>query len=247
MNSDFKDKVIVVTGVLGRLGKILKDSFEREGAVVWGLDLEKNNESNYISVDIRQEKEVEEAFKYINSKGLGIDILVNNAGISIDANFLDRTSKDFQKVIDVNLKGTFSCIKSYVKSYDLREQELGSIVNIGSVFGVVSSDFRNYTDYTFMSPEVYGASKAGIIQMTKYFAVHLASRNIRVNCVSPGGIINRENLQGPDFIKKYSEKVPMGRMGELNEMIGAVLYFCGDMASYTTGQNLVIDGGLTSW
>ena len=122
-----------------------------------------------------------------------------------------------------------------------------SIINIGSIFGVVSPDFRNYTDLPRKSPEIYGASKAGVIQMTKYFSVNLAERNIRVNCVSPGGIFNPKNPQGKDFIDNYSFRVPMKRMAEEKEIVGAILYLASSAASYTTGQNILIDGGLTSW
>ena len=83
--------------------------------------------------------------------------------------------------------------------------------------------------------------------MTKYFAVHLADRNIRVNCVSPGGILNPENPQGEDIQKNYAFRTPMKRMANTEEMVGAILYLAGDAASYTTGQNIVIDGGFTAW
>ena len=83
--------------------------------------------------------------------------------------------------------------------------------------------------------------------MTKYFSVYLADRNIRVNCVSPGGILNPNNLQGEDFQKNYNFRTPMNRMANTEEIVGAVLYFAGDSASYTTGQNIIIDGGFTAW
>ena len=90
-------------------------------------------------------------------------------------------------------------------------------------------------------------SKAGIIQMSKYFAVHLAERNIRCNSVSPGGIFNPENPQGKDFISKYSDRCPMKRMAKSEEIIGAIVYLSSDLASYTTGQNITVDGGTSAW
>ena len=83
--------------------------------------------------------------------------------------------------------------------------------------------------------------------MTKYFSVHLADRNIRVNCISPGGILNSNNPQGTDFQNNYNFRTPMKRMAVSKDMAGAVLYLAGDSASYTTGQNIIIDGGLTAW
>ena len=118
---------------------------------------------------------------------------------------------------------------------------------LGSIFGVVSSDFRNYTDCARLGSEVYGATKAGIIQMTKYFSVHLADRNIRVNAVSPGGILNEENPQGEDFQKNYAFRSPMKRMAKSQEMVGAVIYLASQAASYTSGQNIVVDGAMSSW
>ena len=172
---------------------------------------------------------------------------MNNAGVSTFEPFEDRPVESFDWVMNVNLKGTFLCIQSYVHVFDKFRLKRGSIVNIGSVFGIVSPDFRNYTDCKRRNSEVYGATKAAVIQMTKYFAVHLAERNIRVNAVSPGGIFNPESPQGEDFIENYSFRCPMKRMGDDTELIGAIVYLASDAASYTTGQNIVIDGGMTCW
>ncbi len=120
-------------------------------------------------------------------------------------------------------------------------------MNIGSIFGAVSPDFRNYTDCDRKNSEVYGATKAGIIQMTKYFGVHLADRNIRVNCLSPGGMFNPELPQGEDFIKNYSHRCPMGRMAKADEMIGGLFYLSSEASAYTTGQNIIVDGGMSCW
>jgi NAD(P)-dependent dehydrogenase (short-subunit alcohol dehydrogenase family) len=115
------------------------------------------------------------------------------------------------------------------------------------MYGVISPDFRIYTDCARKNSEIYGATKAAIIQMTRYFAVHLAQRNIRVNAISPGGIFNPQAPQGDDFIKNYSYRCPMQRMARADEMVGATLYLASDAASYTTGQNIVIDGGMSCW
>ena len=111
--------------------------------------------------------------------------------------FEDRTEEDFDQVISTNLKSVFFDIQNFVRKFDQNNQSSAKILIIGSIFGTVSSDFRNYTDLNRKSPECYGASKAGVIQMTKYFAVHLAKRDISVNCVSPGGIFDPKNPQPP--------------------------------------------------
>ncbi len=229
------DKTVLVTGANGQLGTVLCEALTAAGARVTGLDLP--------ATDITDKKAVAAAFDRLGP----IDILINNAGISTFEPFESRPEEKFDQVMDVNLKGTFFCIQEYVAAFDRRKQTAGSIVNIASVFGVVSPDFRNYTDCRRQSPEVYGATKAGIIQMTRYFAVHLAERKIRVNAVSPGGIFNPKNPQGEDFVKNYSFRVPLKRMANDDEMVGAVLYLAGEAASYTTGQNIVVDGGMTAW
>lgn len=242
-------KIVVVTGVNGQLGTCLYEHFEKAGSKVIGIDLGETDHSNleYYSLDISNKKKVGETLSSIFEMHGRIDCLINNAGVSTFEPFEERPEESFDWVMSVNLKGTFLCIQEYVNLYDAYNCQLGSILNIGSIFGVVSPDYRNYTDCLRKNSEVYGATKAGIIQMTKYFSVHLAERNIRVNCISPGGLFNPENPQGDDFIKNYSFRCPMNRMGLVEEMCGAALYFASSASSYTTGQNLVIDGGLTSW
>ena len=137
--------------------------------------------------------------------------------------------------------------RSQGKKRARKKDHTGSIVNIASMYGSISPDPRIYTDCDRKNSEVYGATKAGIIQMTRYFAVHLAEMNIRVNCVSPGGLYNPDAPQGEDFVKNYSYRNPMGRMGNAEEIIGVVLYLSSNAASYTNGQNIVVDGGMTSW
>ncbi|MCQ9208446.1 MAG: SDR family oxidoreductase [Omnitrophica bacterium] len=248
-----KDKVVVVTGAVGQLGAVLCDAFLRAGAKVVGVDQEVSQNKvegiDHYKLDNTDKKQVMKVFGDIMAKYKKIDVLVNNAGVSTFAPFEERTEEDFDWVMDVNLKGTFFCIQAYVNLYDEYKLKAGSIINIGSIFGVVSPDFRVYTDTDCprKNSEIYGATKAGIIQMTKYFAVHLADRGIRVNAVSPGGILNPENPQGRDFQKNYGFRCPMKRMAKEQEIPGAVIYLASDCASYTTGQNIMVDGGFSCW
>ena len=123
-----------------------------------------------------------------------------------------------------------------------------SIVNTGSLFGTRSPDERNYIDLDRKNSEVYGASKAGIEQMTRYFGAHLGRYNIRVNCVSPGGILNELSPQGEKFQELYNYRVPLARMGLYDEMVGAYEFLLSNSAaSYVTGQIINVDGGYTSW
>ena len=245
------NKVAVVTGAAGQLGSVLCNAFQQAGTKTVSLDLNIENNLNgkidYYKLDITNKQEIREVFGAIIKKYGSIDILVNNAGVTTFESFEQRPEESFDMVMDVNLKGTFFCIQEYVNLVDKYRLPGGSIINIGSIFGVVSPDFRNYTDCDRRNSEVYGATKAGVIQMTKYFAVHLAERNIRVNAVSPGGIFNPKAPQGENFVKSYSFRCPAKRMANDDEMIGAVLYLSSDAASYTTGQNIIVDGGLSCW
>lgn len=235
---DIKEKNVLITGGKGQVGAYLKSVFEKHCKSVIAVDFE--------DFDVTSEKETSDFFEDLYRK-CNVDVLINNAGISTFEPFLERKEKDFKKVLDVNLWGSFNCIKNYVKNYKKANQTEGKIINVGSIYGLVSPDPRIYTDLKRHSPEVYGASKAGLIQMTKYFAVHLSSLNIQVNCVSPGGIFNNENPQGEDFISNYSTRCPQDRMANLEDMIGPFLFLSSNFSNYVNGQNIVVDGGFTSW
>ena len=246
-----KGKVIVVTGGTGQLGiQICKTCVGMKAKVI-ALDkaISKGRLTGiqYLQVDITKKDEVFSAFKNIFKQYGRVDVLINNAGASVFEPFEERGEKSLDFVMDVNLKGTFFCIQSYVNLFDKYKLKAGAIVNIASFYGMISPDFRIYTDCKRKNSEIYGATKAGVIQMTKYFGVHLAGRNIRVNAVSPGGIYNQKNPQGSDFLKNYSFRCPMNRMCKDTEVTGAIIYLSSDASSYTTGHNLVVDGGMTCW
>ena len=252
INMDHKGKVVVITGISGQLGKLLALEYIDLGAKVIGLDFMTPNTSesesipfNFIKLDIRNAKSVDETFKTLISRFSGVDILINNAGAATFEHFLDRTEENIDLMMDVNLKGTFNCIKSFVKSGSSKNSGR-SIVNIGSIYGSVSPDFRVYEEGDRRSSEMYGATKAGVIQMTKYFAVELAKAGIRVNAVSPGGIFNPANPQAKQFIENYSYRTPLGRMASTSEITHAVVFLTSDLASYITGHNLVVDGGYSA-
>jgi NAD(P)-dependent dehydrogenase (short-subunit alcohol dehydrogenase family) len=248
---DIKGKVVVVTGATGQLGRTFMGALGTLGAKTFGIDTNVQNPevpaAGYFKADMSVKEEVKAALEEIFKTEKKVDLLVNNAGVSVFEPFEQRTDEKFDWVMDVNIKGVFNCIQSYVNLYDQHQCKQGAIVNIGSHYGVISPDFRIYGKGDRRNSEVYGASKAAVIQMTKYFAVHLADRNIRVNCVSPGGIFNPRTPQSEGFQRNYEERVPMKRMGNQEEMVGAIVYLASAAASYTTGQNLVIDGGMTCW
>jgi len=256
---NLSNEVVLVTGAVGQLGSSIVNGLLDNNAKVIATDttiesLEKSanrwnwNQETVIlkECNITKREEITAAIeKGSNTYGY-VSALVANAGVSVFEPYLERTEESIDWVMDVNIKGTLLCIQEFLKHRKNQGGE-GNIVNIGSHYGVVSPDPRIYTDCERKNSEIYGATKSGILQMTKYFAVHAAEHKVRVNAVSPGGIRNSDSPQGEDFQKNYSYRCPMGRMAETHEMIGAILFLLSPAASYINGQNIIIDGGTTCW
>jgi len=250
----FANKTVLVTGAVGQLGVQYCKAFANEGANIMVTDLDKKKcdklatelcggDHKGLELDVSDPLSVKNCFSIVEKHYGGIDVLINNAGISVFEPFELRSFEDFMSVMKVNAGGTFLCIQACTNIM-VRNKIKGNIINIGSIYGVVSGDPRIYSAGDRKTPECYGASKAAIIQMTKYFAVHLAEYNIRVNCISPGGVFNN---QSHGFVEKYINRTPMMRMANETELSDAALFLASDDASYITGQNIVVDGGWTSW
>lgn len=187
-----------------------------------------------------------------------IDILINNAakdpkvkkeaGLTPDSRFETMSQEYWQEGIDAALNGTFYC--SQIVSNKMLKTGGGVILNISSDLGVIAPDQRLYRkdlvaeDKQNVKPITYSAAKWAIIGMTKYLSVYFAKRGIRVNCLSPTGVYNDHP---EEFVKKLSNIIPMGRMADINEYKGAIVFLCSDASSYMTGENMVIDGGKTVW
>jgi NAD(P)-dependent dehydrogenase (short-subunit alcohol dehydrogenase family) len=247
-----KDKTVVVTGCNGQIGRELCEQYASVGANVVGIDKSEDKSLDltlanftYFTSDIRDSESVNNCFEKVRLKFENIDILVNNAGVASFDHYLNRSEEDLDFMMDVNLKGTFHCIRAFISCMGL-ESRARSIVNIGSIYGIVSPDFRIYSEGDRRSPEMYGATKAGVIQMTKYFAVDLAKCGVRVNSISPGGVFNPRSPQDPGFVRAYNERSPMGRMASESEVASASIFLTSDLASYITGHNLLVDGGYSS-
>jgi NAD(P)-dependent dehydrogenase (short-subunit alcohol dehydrogenase family) len=259
-NYKINESVIFVTGSAGQLGQAIVKSALESGAKVICTDISIDNlkkisndndwgeNAMLLQVDITNKESIEIAFNKALEKFGKVDSLVNNAGISVFEPWSQRSEEDFDSVMDVNLKGTFLCMK-YFFQYLIKSKNIGAVVNVASHYGVISPDPRIYTDCNRRNSEVYGASKAGVIQMTKYFSVNAIAdgASVRVNAIAPGGILNQNDPQGEDFQRLYSERCPMKRMANVEEMVGPVLFLLSSDSSYINGQTLVIDGGMTSW
>lgn len=164
-----------------------------------------------------------------------IDILVNNAGAAITKPALELTEEDWDKIVDLNLKGQFFLAQAVGKL--MKEQKSGSIINIASVFGVI-------VDSNILP---YNVSKAGLIQMTKALASEWARYNIRVNTVSPGYVItsmNEKEFNNSNILNHILKKIPQRHLGEVCDIVGSVLYLASDASRFTTGSNILVDGGM---
>jgi NAD(P)-dependent dehydrogenase (short-subunit alcohol dehydrogenase family) len=145
--------------------------------------------------------------------------------------------------MDVNIAGTILMTKNFMKINKHSQIPL-RVVNLGSIYGEVAPDLSIYGDTPRMSSEVYGMTKAAVINFTKYLASFYKGTNARFNCVSPGGI---EFNQGPEFKKKYSAKVPLKRMAKPDEISEVICFLLSEKSSYINGENILTDGGFTKW
>jgi NAD(P)-dependent dehydrogenase (short-subunit alcohol dehydrogenase family) len=203
-------------------------------------------------VDTRDAESIAGFFDEVRAEYSGLDVLINNAQMKPDgfyASFEDYRKDALMAVLDANLAGVvISCQHACV---DFLRQGHGNIINVSSVYGHVGADQRLYAgvrnpyfpDRPFSSPVSYAVSKAGIESLTRYLASYYRGRNIRVNCLIPGGVFDNHDK---NFVENYSYRTLLGRMAEKNEYNGAILFLASDASSYMTGANLIVDGGWTA-
>jgi NAD(P)-dependent dehydrogenase (short-subunit alcohol dehydrogenase family) len=238
-------KVIVVTGGNGLIGKSLVENVNSENGICINADLhDTNDDLTNINCDVTNDTSIDNTINLVLKKYGKIDGLVNNA--------YPRTSDWGEKFENISSSSWKSNIEMQLNSIFLFSQKVlphmlnrkfGSIINIGSIYGVVGPDFSVYENTELTMPAAYSAIKGGVINFTRYLASYYGKDNIRVNCVSPGGIFNN---QPTEFVKNYEYKVPMKRMGKPEDISPAVSFLLSDESSYITGQNLIIDGGWTA-
>ena len=244
-----------ITGINGQLGASLSSGFEESGWIIYGMDLNKSESIHsqyFCSGNVTDRSSFKKLFGLAENSIGDHDCLclINNAGVSIFSDSENRSIEEFRYVTDVNMLGPlFGMTELKIFADELNKSFSGiqySVINIGSIYGILSPDNSIYTDTARNNSEIYGATKAGLAQMTKYFATRYAKIPISINCVAPGGILNRD-LQGPDFIKNYSRRVPMGRMCNANELANLCVKISEPGCSYLTGQVIALDGGLSAW
>lgn len=241
-----ENKIIIVTGGSGLIGKEIVSDLNKRGAVTINADITVKTDLNsgLLNMDITDESSIQNGIDLIWDKWKRIDGLVNNAyprtkdwGV-----FFENINYDsWRKNVDMQMNSVFLLCQKVLKY--MNERKDGSIVNIASIYGIVGNDFSLYEDYGGTSPAAYSAIKGGIINFTRYLASYFGKKGIRINCVSPGGIYDNQH---PSFVAKYEAKVPIGRMGNPDDIAPAVSFLLSDESKYITGQNLVIDGGWTA-
>ena len=266
-------KVIVMFGGNGHLGRQFCKAILDSGARLYSCDTNINEtdeikqlkkeypqQFNLIKVDATKTKELEIIYRKIVTEEKKVDVLINATTMKSDDFYLpfEEVSLDSWNIgILGNLTIPFLTIQTFIPI--MKANKKGSIINISSHYGKVGNDQRIYEGsnlhevYIKDSPDikqiyshgVYNAAKGGVNNFTRYLAAYYGACNIRVNSLSPGGI--HRGSENEVFLKKYSEKVPLGRKANIDEMDGALIFLASDASSYVTGHDLVVDGGYTIW
>jgi 3-oxoacyl-[acyl-carrier protein] reductase len=231
-----ESKVAIVTGGARGIGLGIADKLASLGAKVIVADIhEETTEHTFIRCDVSDMSNVKAMVEEVLNKFQRIDILVNNAGIYPPTSFSEMQEEDWDKLMSVNLKGTFNCAKAVSDS--MMQQRYGKIINLSSIAGFVG----------FMGLTHYAATKSGIIGFTRGLALELAPFGINVNAIAPGGIDThgtKETLQG-SAREGFIQAVPLKRLGTPQDIAELAAFLASDASSYITGQTIVCDGGYT--
>ena len=260
-------KVAVVTGGCGILGRHFCSALAAYGASVVVSDLDQDACDGLaarlgerfgvpclgLACDVTDAAAVDRLAADTEARFGHIDVLLNNAAgktRDLDRFFLPVESypeASWREVMAVNVDGLFLVARTI--GGRMAERGRGSIVQTASIYGVLAPDQRIYEGSSYLgrpinTPAVYSTSKAAVIGLTRHLATYWGDRGVRVNSLTPGGIDSGQNEL---FKQRYSNRVPLGRMAEAGELIGAVIWLASDASSYVTGQNIIVDGGLSAW
>lgn len=256
-----KGRRALITGAGGGLGRIMAQTLaelgadlvllDREGTSlatladevkkVWGVDVAVRH------CDLESQSEREALISGLRQEGR-LDILINNAAFVGTSGlqgwgvpFAEQSVETWRRALEVNLTAVFHLCQGLTPL--LQAPGYGCIINIGSIYGEFGPDWSLYANTSMSNPAAYGASKGGLLQLTRWLATTLAPR-VRVNAISPGGIARG---QPAAFVARYEARTPLGRMATEDDFRGAVVFLASDMSAYVTGQNLLVDGGWGIW
>ncbi len=255
---NLKNKIVIITGGYGYLGKAITESLLHHGATVYVLGrsqkkyIDKLSDSKYytsnvefINCDVSNSVSISKAFKYIYKDNKKIDVLINNAFYTKGQSPEKMLDEEWAIGVDGVLNSVFKCIREIIPYY--KKAKSGKIINISSMYGLVSPDFSVYDNFPdYINPPNYGAAKAGIIQLTKYYASYLGKLGINVNVVTPGPFPDKNIQKNKKFIKELRKRTCLNRIGQPEEVAGAFVFLASDSSSFITGQNIIVDGGWTT-
>lgn len=259
---NLKGRVAVITGGAGHIGSTMAEALAELGAKTVVLDsslLSCESTSNRIkqkydvescpvAADLSDENQVRAVPDAVLNRFGGLDILVNCAAIVNTsemkgwiAPFQEQSSELWRRALEINLTAPF--ILTQVFADALSASGNGSVINVASIYGMIGPDFRMYEDTPLGNAAAYGASKGGLLQLTRWLATVMAP-HVRVNAITPGGLWRN---QPEIFVDRYVKRTPLRRMGIEEDFKGAIAYLASDLSAYVTGQNLVVDGGWMTW
>ncbi len=254
--SDLKGKTVLVVGGFGFIGKAVTEGFIKVGANIIAADKNKLNDVflrlknlgpgqlTYYPIDITHPVAINKLIKFALKKYSKIDVFVNCSW--------PRTKDWITKVEQLTYKSVKKNLLDQLGSYynctqrvalQMQKQRSGSIINFSSTYGLVAPTFSVYEGTKMTSPAAYALIKGGVNMMTRYFASYFGKDNVRVNCVSPGGVYKDED---PKFVAAYNKLTLLGRMAQPDDLVMPVLFLASDGSRYVTGHNLVVDGGWTA-
>lgn len=257
-----RDRVAVVTGGAGHIGMAVCETLAELGAHVAVLDRDEaataavadrlrgahDVDARPLAIDLANERQVRSARSMLEEAFGRLDVLVNCAAMVGTSDvkgwavaFQDQSADTWRAALEINLTAPFVLVQACAPL--LAQRGHGSVINIGSTYGLVGPDMRLYEGTSMGNPAAYAASKAGLLQLTRWLATTLAPA-VRVNAISPGGVWRG---QPESFHTRYVERTPLRRMAVEEDLKGAVAYLASDLSAYMTGQNLVVDGGWTTW
>lgn len=255
-------RVAVITGGAGHLGSAMANALAEAACAICIVDRPGSRmeelceqlrsqwqvDAVCLAIDLESEDERAGLPTQVLQRFGRVDILVNNAAFVGDSNlkgwavrFEDQQIDAWRRALEVNLTACFHLSQIFASL--LRSHGKGSIINIGSIYGIVGPDLGLYEGTAMGNPAAYAASKGGVVQMTRWLSTVLAPE-VRVNSISPGGIARG---QSASFIQRYIARTPMRRMGSEEDLKGAIAFFASDLSAWVTGENLMVDGGWTAW
>lgn len=262
---DVGGEIVLITGVSGQLGAEYAKAFLTRGARVAGLDvlpsaaseaLAESFPNHYLfcASDVTDKVSLQGSLAEVEACFGTPTVLVNNAAIDSPPSappeengpFEDYPEASWDKVMDVNLKGVYLCCQVFGAAMALAGK--GSIINVASIYGVVSPDqnlyeYRRQRGETFYKPVAYAVSKSGILNLTRYLAVYWGKKNVRVNTLTIAGVFNHQEQA---FLDVYCGRIPVGHMADASDYNGSVIFLASPASRYMTGANLIIDGGWTA-